>query len=482
MYRQKPPPDARIIKMREIEEKINRMKVANEADKFTGEKALWEERTVERMRRNVIQQRLDALKHRREMDVNVRRQRLAELLSAEDARLKQELIDSRETPEQRRQKLAERAKGLAAQREQERQALSYSLQQRAFEVNCVPLRDLNSKRTLYRTVEERDQQINIQMNQKILEEEEKKRWFALNEADRQRKEERFCMDQEKRASDRAIMVRQLDEQVVQRDALRAEEAALRQQEIADLKAVWQKMAAEQAVKDQEDRERLKRLSEELLEFNRLRQLQISDSERRERELDLKILQEALAKEASAEAMEAIERERRRNEMQVYREQLAQMMAKQAEETVERDRLIFQAQLLQEAKEDADRMARDEARRKLMAEVDQIRQLQIRNNLAKKQAVLEDKLRDREYFQQESLYAAEEAERRRLESNRNAITRRLETQTQVVARAHQRAVEEGEKAREAEQQRAAEEAYLRKINETLKNTEAPKWFGRKKFDW
>lgn len=102
-----------------------------------------------------------------------------------------------------------------------------------------------------------------------------------------------------------------------------------------------------------------------------------------RELDLKILQEALSKEAADEAAELAFRERRREEMRRYREQLALMMEKEREETAERDALILKAQLEQEAKRDAELAARDEARRQLMAQVDAIRQIQIQEKLAKR---------------------------------------------------------------------------------------------------
>ena len=95
-----------------------------------------------------------------------------------------------------------------------------------------------------------------------------------------------------------------------------------------------------------------------------------------RELDLRILQEALSKEATDEAYETAERERRRDEVRRYREQLALMMEREAEETAERDAMILRAQLEQEAKRDVELAARDSARRRLMSEVDALRQVQI----------------------------------------------------------------------------------------------------------
>lgn len=58
-----------------------------------------------------------------------------------------------------------------------------------------------------------------------------------------------------------------------------------------------------------------------------------------RELDLKILQEALGREAEDEAREAMAREKRRNDVRRYREQLALMMQRDAEDEAQTDALI-----------------------------------------------------------------------------------------------------------------------------------------------
>lgn len=99
------------------------------------------------------------MKSRRDADLNARRQRLFDKLAAEDMAYKQELINSKETPEERRAKLAARARELAARREAERQELATRLMEQAFIENCDVLRETNSKRVLYRTLEERNAQV-----------------------------------------------------------------------------------------------------------------------------------------------------------------------------------------------------------------------------------------------------------------------------------------------------------------------------------
>jgi hypothetical protein len=123
--------------------------------------ALWQARSDEKQLGLLVQRRLEALTLRREADLQARRQRLADKLFAEEQAYRQELVQSKETPEQRRAKLAARAQALADRREAERQALARTLEEQAFVENCDVLRDTNSKRILYRTLDERTAQVRM---------------------------------------------------------------------------------------------------------------------------------------------------------------------------------------------------------------------------------------------------------------------------------------------------------------------------------
>jgi hypothetical protein len=179
----------------------------------------WQASSDSKVRGNIVRQRFDELKSRREKDLDARRAKLASKLMQEDASLKQELIDSKEKPEERRTKLANRARQLASKRESERQELARTLLDRAFDEGCDVLRETNSRRILYRTLEERTaqvtargmhgrmgcsrellidpracrmpdmegtsfRQIEQKMAAKIVEEEEKRMFFEMNEQSR----------------------------------------------------------------------------------------------------------------------------------------------------------------------------------------------------------------------------------------------------------------------------------------------------------
>lgn len=97
---------------------------------------------------------------------------------------------------------------------------------------------------------------------------------------------------------------------------------------------------------------------------------------RARELDLSILQEALRREAAEEAADVAARESKRAAVQAYRQQLAAMMSKQEADDSEADARVLKVARLQQGKQDAEWAARKAARRRLMAEVNDIRQQQI----------------------------------------------------------------------------------------------------------
>lgn len=91
--------------------------------------------------------------------MDVRRDRLAAKLHDEEQQLREELVNSQETPAERRAKVAARAREMARKREAERQQLAAELMEQAFRDNCDPLRERQSRQILYKTAQEREQQV-----------------------------------------------------------------------------------------------------------------------------------------------------------------------------------------------------------------------------------------------------------------------------------------------------------------------------------
>eukprot|EP00879_Flechtneria_rotunda_P009484 GHRR01009927.1.p1 GENE.GHRR01009927.1~~GHRR01009927.1.p1 ORF type:complete len:385 (+),score=156.30 GHRR01009927.1:124-1278(+) len=377
MYRPgKTPPDARILKIRDYEDRLARIQNAVREDSKLGAAAAWEAKTDERLYQNQVQQRFKALKARREADLAARRDKLARKLHDEEQVLKQELVDSQETPAQRRAQMAARARELARLREAERQRLAEQLAEQAFRKNCDPLRERYSRQIVYKSAQEREQQIQEKMALHILEQEEQCMFNEMYEAERLKKEQRHLDDvryQQERAGE---VKRSLDAQVA---AVRDRQAAEAQQEAMEVQRMqehWGRLEAEADAAEQAERARLQQLAAEVKQFNALKLMELSEKEWQQREDDLAILQEALAKEAAEEAADADAREAQRQAVIHYRQQLAKMLAKEKADQGEQDAMIEAALSKQQAKQEAEWAVREAARRKLMAEVEDIRRQQI----------------------------------------------------------------------------------------------------------
>lgn len=152
--------------------------------------ANWNKDSEKMVEDTVTQTRFEALRAQRNANLDHRRQKLASKLAAEDEMYAQEMVASKETPEQKRARLAVRARELAAVRENERQQLASQLLDRHFRENCDPLREKLSKQTSDRAAEERYMQIQEHREDKVKEVREKLLWHEVNELERLKKEQR----------------------------------------------------------------------------------------------------------------------------------------------------------------------------------------------------------------------------------------------------------------------------------------------------
>lgn len=103
-------------------------------------KAQWEIKTDNTIQKNLVRNAIDDIKKRKATDLNARRAKLADLLKAEDKQYEQEFLQSLETPEQVREKMAERLATLKEMREKERQELVAHAMERKFKMETDELR------------------------------------------------------------------------------------------------------------------------------------------------------------------------------------------------------------------------------------------------------------------------------------------------------------------------------------------------------
>ena len=121
--------------------------------------ASWQVKTDQKIKALNINTRFEALKIRRQADIERRQAQLAEKLAAEEQALQQELLSSRTTPEQRRAELTARARSLAARREAERQQLAQQLYEQQFRESCDLLRGKESQIATHEIQQAQQQQV-----------------------------------------------------------------------------------------------------------------------------------------------------------------------------------------------------------------------------------------------------------------------------------------------------------------------------------
>lgn len=130
--------------------------------------ANWQLKTDQKIKALNINVRFEALKLRRQADLDRRQAQLADKLAAEEQALQQELLNSRTTPEQRRAELTARARSLAAKREAERQQLAQQLYEQQFRESCDLLRGKESQIATHDIQHIQQQQVTAQQTADML--------------------------------------------------------------------------------------------------------------------------------------------------------------------------------------------------------------------------------------------------------------------------------------------------------------------------
>ena len=128
-------------------------------DRNVALKSAWEHKTDKRIIKNIVRDRMTDIKRRKQSDLISRRQKLAALLASEDKVYEQEFMNSLETPEQVRAKMAERLNDLKGQREQERQQIVQQAYDRKFKMETDDLRREETNFMIAGTQIEREKQL-----------------------------------------------------------------------------------------------------------------------------------------------------------------------------------------------------------------------------------------------------------------------------------------------------------------------------------
>lgn len=429
-------------------------------------KSEWEKATDKRIKSNTIARRVEKLMQRGTFSLEDRRERLKEMLLAEEQQYIEEMEAKEETTIERQAKMRERAKFLKEKREQERLKLVEEKLDQRWRDNCEELRSTLSQRHQDEVFVERHEQLKMKEEKKKKELEVDKFYADLWAEDIQIKsmrEEQTAREQIERNRE---TLKVLQVQIAACEKQREDEEKLKEMEAQWLKEEA-KLRAEEEKWLQEEKLRKQKAAKRSREVSiRLKKEKEAKEKQEELALDMKIL-EKLLDDTRNEVKEETQRKREMREENLRFMQYCAMNRKEDEEREkELERIVNEevekkwAQTIKQYK-----MERD-ARQKLLANVMKSREQQIeeRKRIAEKE-------QEAEIAERDALLAAIE-EHKRLEAenqerikNRNiGYQRDLDMQIDYQRRVKAKEIEEEE--REFRMGQEAEAEYQRKLKEAL----------------
>uniref|UniRef100_A0A7S2R6N2 Trichohyalin-plectin-homology domain-containing protein n=1 Tax=Mucochytrium quahogii TaxID=96639 RepID=A0A7S2R6N2_9STRA len=393
------PSDYQILRRRQEEDRRAKLESGIKQEQRYTSVASWGHKSTQAMERQRIRQRASERMQHYETALNLRRQKLAQLLQEERTMYEREFQNSFETPDQRRERMAEKAKKLKEDREQKRRALAAQCLQQRNRLAQDEMRNEQSRMRTLKVAQDRKGQLRERKQQqralKREEDEFAEQWARSIDAKVQREEQERLMEAQRNKSMRQI----LDSQVEDLNNRKK----LQEQELEETRAKWrlkwaqEEEEAKRKVLEREHEQRLARVA--VQQENLERASKRAESSRIEQEIDRYLLKEALEKDAEAEAIQLQKRIALQKTQKQFQAHLREMAIKEAADESELE-LIRQKESEKEWDKRAARWKREaEERERLMEEVNIQRAQQIEE---KRRLAYEQRLQDQEYIRKTKL--------------------------------------------------------------------------------
>ncbi|KAL9988161.1 hypothetical protein ACROYT_G002569 [Oculina patagonica] len=429
-------------------------------------KSEWEKATDKRIKSNTIARRVEKLMQRGTFSLEDRRERLKEMLLAEEQQYIEEMEAKEETTLERQAKMRERAKFLKEKREQERLKLVQEKLDQRWRDNCEELRSTLSQRHQDEVFNERHEQLQMKEEQKKWEADIDNYYADLWAQDikiKSMKEEQTAREQIERNRE---TLKVLQVQIASCEKQREDEKKLKEMEAewlkeeARLRQEEEKWLQEEKLRKQKAARRSRDVS------IRLKKEKEAKEKQEELALDMKIL-EKLLDDTRNEVKEETQRKREMREENLRFMEYCAMNRKELEEREkELERLVNEEVEKKWGQTIAQYKLERDARKKLLANVMKTREQQIdeRKRLAEEE-------QEAERAEREALLSAIE-EHKRLEAenqerikNRNVSFQR-DLDMQIDYQRRVKAKEMEEEIREFRMGQEAEAEYQRKLKEAL----------------
>jgi len=373
----KRPAEHLILERRRIQDLREKSIADSEYNKQCDLRSAWVLATDKNIEKNCISREMNKYLQAEEMCLDKRREKLRELLVAEDDCYVREMESMEETIEDRQNNMRERANFLKEKREAERRAYVEEKLDEKFREECEELRSEFSKQTRDEIFKDRQMQMEMKGDQKAREEGIEKFYANLWEADTKAKEIREEMETKERLQrDREclevlnLQKRALKHQREEEQLVKKMEAEWLKEE-ASLRAYEEEQLKNEKKEKQRNARRARDISVKLKNRKEAREKQ------EELAMDMKILDKIL-RDTENEATEDSNRKiQKRDEMQRFMHYVAKTRSEAEEEEHRLEHLINNEVQDKWKEKDARMKLEKKARRTLMENVLKTREQQIK---------------------------------------------------------------------------------------------------------
>ncbi|KAM7077137.1 cilia- and flagella-associated protein 53-like isoform 1-T1 [Ciconia maguari] len=426
----------------------------------------WQQRNEQKWLHSVVQRKVDATMQEYLAGTDERRERLRELLEAEESRYFAEMESLEETVLEKQEKMRERAKLLREKREKERQQLVAEKREQQFREQCEELRVQRMKKHQKELCEDRLAQLALKEELKKQQKKEEQMFAELWKEDRLAKEKREAAEMQKSAEQNREFLNVLSAQVAGLSAHKEEAKRLKEEEARLLEEQQQLLKLENEQLQMEKLQKQKECRDALLSAAQDKRNRLNEEKQGELALEMKILEKSL-QEPQEDTEEKTKRKQELfKEQQTYLAHLAQQLEEEKQQEKEVDELLKEEMAKVWAKKAEQVRLEKEARKQLLKDVLGTRQLQMEEKLQRNAKEQEELAQERKLLAEAITELKHIEEEKYARKVKEAKEYQEQLRAQIAYRQQARDAEEEEKQREYESGLAAERAYQERVQDIL----------------
>ena len=389
-----------IEKTRGLEDKIRNYKSYVVDDHYLRQIANWENNTSAKLYKNREQEEINSLKNQKEIFLNMRRNKLSNLLKKEYEQYHQELINNIDTPEHQRLMMEKKLQDFKRMKEDERKKFVDLQKEKIFYNDNEEVRRHDSEYNQIKCCFDQEDQMLDKLKRRHNNYLEEKAFDDINKIDYLKKIEREKKEEEERIKKNKELndYRAYQRKQEQENLARINE--INNLEKQRLKKQWEIDEQNELKEKIYKRELNKKVNEDVEYYNRIEKSKREEKEKFEKEQDKKMIADILKKERALDEIDRIEKLRKKEELKKNSDFLKYKMQLKKEEEAWMDKIAEEESEKQYQKEQKQWLKEQAARIGLMKEVYKSRAEEImkKKNLEEKEK--QELIKEREILDKE----------------------------------------------------------------------------------